>query len=522
MDTNLGQVVLVEDINPGISQGYNGPTRPIDFFMPDDSEAESNEELDSSADDETRISIPTSPYPDSSFPSSLIEFNDKLYFSADDGENGRELFVSDGTAEGTQLVVDLRPGEGNYGYIYGSNPYNLVEFNDKLYFTANDGESGNELFVSDGTAEGTQLVVDLRPGEGNYGYIYGSNPYNLVEFNDKLYFSADDGESGRELFVSDGTAEGTQLLVDLYPGENNYGYSYGSSPNNLVEFNDQLYFTADDGENGYELFVSDGTAEGTQLLVDLYPGEDNYGNSNGSFPSGLVEFNDKLYFTADDAENGRELFVSDGTAEGTQLLVDLAPGEDKYGNSNSSYPTDLVEFNDKLYFAANDGKSGAELFVTDGTAEGTQLLVDLYPGENKYGFTNGSFPSNFVEFNDKLYFAANDGKSGAELFVTDGTAEGTQLLVDLYPGVSQYGYSYGSNPYELTVVGDELFFRANNGETGTELFKLTLDDSTGETPALINCSNGSDNLFGGEEVSATLDGINTEQITTSSSDFETI
>jgi ELWxxDGT repeat protein len=497
MDTNLGQVVLVKDINPGVFEGYNGPVRPIDFFRPD-SEAESNEELDSSADESTRISVPSYPYPASSFPSNLVEFNDKLYFSADNGENGNELFVSDGTAEGTQLVADLRPGEGNYGYIYGFAPSNLVEFNDKLYFAANDGESGRELFVSDGTAEGTQLVADLRPGEGNYGYIYGSNPYNLVEFNDKLYFTANNGESGNELFVSDGTAEGTQLVADLRPGEDNYGYSYGSFPSNLVEFNDKLYFTANDGESGGELFVSDGTAEGTQLLVDLYPGENNYGFANGSYPSNLVEFNDKLYFTANDGESGGELFVTDGTAEGTQLLVDLYPGENKYGFTNGSYPSNLVKFNDKLYFTANDGESGGELFVTDGTAEGTQLLVDLYPGENKYGFSNGSYPSNLVEFNDKLYFTANDGESGGELFVTDGTAEGTQLVADLRPGANQYGYSYGSSPYELTVVGDELFFSANNGETGTELFKLTLDDSVGETPALINGSDASDNLLGGD------------------------
>jgi ELWxxDGT repeat protein len=496
MDTNLGQVVLVKDINPGVFEGYNGPVRPIDFFRP--GEAESNEELDSSADESTRISVPSPSSPDSSFPSSLVEFNDKLYFSADDGENGNELFVSDGTAEGTQLVADLRPGEGNYGYIYGFAPNNLVEFNDKLYFAANDGESGNELFVSDGTAEGTQLVVDVRPGEDNYGYIYGSTPNNLVEFNDKLYFTANDGKSGNELFVTDGTAEGTQLVVDLAPGENNYGYSYGSFPSNLVEFNDKLYFTANDGESGYELFVSDGTAEGTQLLVDLYPEEDNYGYSYGSFPNNLVEFNDKLYFTADDAENGYELFVSDGTAEGTQLLVDLYPGENNYGFSNGSFPSNFVEFNDKLYFSANDGESGNELFVSDGTAEGTQLLVDLYPGENNYGFTNSSYPSSLVEFDDKLYFTANDGENGNELFVTDGTVEGTQLVADIRPGTNPYGYSYGSAPYELTVVGDELFFSANNGETGTELFKLTLDDSVGETPALINGSDASDNLLGGD------------------------
>jgi ELWxxDGT repeat protein len=211
-----------------------------------------------------------------------------------------------------------------------------------------------------------------------------------------------------------------------------------------------------------------------------------------------VEFNDKLYFTADDGKNGYELFVSDGTTEGTQLLVDLYPGENNYGFNNGSFPSNFIEFNDKIYFSANDGESGNELFVSDGTAEGTQLVADLYPGENNYGFTNSSYPSSLVEFDDKIYFTANDGESGSELFVTDGTVEGTQLVADLRPGVSQYGYSYGSAPYELTVVGDELFFSANNGETGTELFKLTLDDSVGETPALINGSDASDNLLGGD------------------------
>jgi ELWxxDGT repeat protein len=231
--------------------------------------------------------------------------------------------------------------------------------------------------------------------------------------------------------------------------------------------------------------------------MDLAPGLINY---DSDFTN-LVEFNDKLYFTADDGESGRELFVSDGTAEETQLLVDLAPGENKYG-PNGSNPIDLVEFNDKLYFTADDGESGRELFVSDGTAEGTQLLVDLYPGENKYGFSYVSNPIDLVEFNDKLYFTADDGENGRELFVTDGTAEGTQLLVDLYPGENSYDtygiYSYGSEPEELTVVGDELFFRAASGLTGKELFKLTFDDSIDATPIFINGSEGSDNLLGSD------------------------
>jgi ELWxxDGT repeat protein len=508
MDTNLGRVVLVKDIYVGYEYGRFTEFGPDSIFpsqsFPDSLVefkdrlyfAASNEEngrelfVSDGTDEGTQLVADLYPGVFGSSPSNLVESDDKLYFTADDEKNGQELFVSDGTAEGTQSLMDLAPGLISYG----SDFTNLVEFNDKLYFTANDGESGNELFVTDGTPEGTQLVADLAPGKNKYG---PNNSYidNFIEFNDKLHFTADDGKSGREPFVTDGTAEGTQLLVDLAPGKHKYGPN-GSGPANLVEFNDKLYFAADDGESGYELFVSDGTAEGTQLLVDLAPGKDKYG-PNSSNPTNLVEFNDKLYFTADDGESGNELFVSDGTAEGTQLLVDLAPGKNKY-SPNGSNPTNLVEFNDKLYFTADDGENGRELFVTDGTAEGTQLFVDLAPGRNSYG----SDPANLVEFNDKLYFTADDGESGRELFGTDGTAEGTQLLIDLYPGENIYGtygiYSYSSEPEELTVVGDELFFRAASGLTGKELFKLTFDDSIDATPIFINGCEGSDNLLGSD------------------------
>ena len=465
MDNNITQAVLVKDINPNSSGGYRSPS-----------------------------------FAESSFPENFVEFNDRLYFSANNGNSGSELFVSDGTDEGTQLLVDLRPGSSNYGYNYGSNPSNFVEFNNRLYFQADNGDSGRELFVSDGTAEGTQLLVDLRPGSSNYGYNYGINPSNFVEFNDRLYFQADNGESGRELFVSDGTAEGTQLLVDLRPGSSNYGYNYGSNPSNFVEFNDRLYFTANNGESGSELFVSDGTAEGTQLLVDLRPGSSNYGYNYGSYPSNFVEFNDRLYFTARDGESGTQLFVSDGTAEGTQLLVDVnSNNSEGYDSSlpfpDGFYPSNLIEFDGRLYFTANDGESGRELFVSDGTAEGTQLLVDLRPGSSNYGYNYGSNPANLVEFDGKLYFTANDGINGNELFVTDGTAEGTQLVADIDPGSSNYGFSYSSYPRELTVVGDELFFSADNDEVGRELFKLEVVDVT---PVVIAGSDRADNLVGSD------------------------
>jgi ELWxxDGT repeat protein len=479
MDTNFGQVELVKDINPGVSDN------PVGSFEP------------APLDPDRPYVPPPSQVPDSSFPSSLVEFNDKLYFSANDGEIGSELYVSDGTTEGTQLVKDIDPGTNDYGYSNSSSPYNLVEFKDKLYFSANNREVGNELYVSDGTAEGTQLLVDIYPGENNYG-ANSSSPGNFVEFNDKLYFSANNGENGKELYVTDGTAAGTQLVVDLRPGEDNYGDVSGSYPSGLVEFNDKLYFSANNGEVGNELYVSDGTADGTQLLVDLRSGEDPFGNIYGSYPSNLVEFNGKLYFSARDNEKGNELFVSDGTAEGTEVLVDINPGENNYGIPNGSYPSNLVEFNDKLYFSASNGENSTELYVTDGTSEGTQLVADINQGKDNSGYSYGSFPSYLVEFNSKLYFTANDSETGTELYVSDGTSEGTQLVADINPGLNNYSFPNGSFPSELTVVGDELFFSADNGETGDELFKLTLSDLGESAPIQLSGSDGSDDLLGGD------------------------
>ena len=225
--------------------------------------------------------------------------------------------------------------------------------------------------------------------------------------------------------------------------------------------------------------MSDGTTEGTELLVDLTPEFITSNNRlNGlpynTSPRELTVFNDRLYFSASIDEGGTELFVSDGTAEGTELLVDLNPNPSEFG-FNGSEPGGLIEFKDKLYFTAIAPDLGREIFVSDGTAEGTELLVDFNPG------ADSSNPGAFTEFNGKLYFVANDGENGTEIFATDGTDEGIQLVSDLNPDTGDYSYNY--NISDLTVVGDELFFAADNGETGTELYKLVVDDFNSESNA---------------------------------------
>ncbi len=110
-----------------------------------------------------------------------------------------------------------------------------------LFFTANDGIHGTELWKSDGTENGTALVKDINQGAGS------STPRSLLNWNGILYFTADDGIHGRELWRSDGTANGTTLVQDIYAGV------ASSAPDHLTALGDYLFFTADNGINGVEL-----------------------------------------------------------------------------------------------------------------------------------------------------------------------------------------------------------------------------------------------------------------------------
>ena len=127
----------------------------------------------------------------SSVPEYLTRVGDKIFFSASDNDHGWELWVSDGTREGTVMLEDINPDGDSF-------PRNLTCVSNILYFTADDGVHGEELWKSDGTPAGTILVNDIN-GSG------GSSPHNLTDVNGTLYFSADDGTKGFELWKSDGT-----------------------------------------------------------------------------------------------------------------------------------------------------------------------------------------------------------------------------------------------------------------------------------------------------------------------------
>jgi ELWxxDGT repeat protein len=376
----------------------------------------------------------------------FFDVSGTVFFRANDGTTGGELWKSAGTTATTTLVKDIRPSTG--AGVGGG----FVNLNGTLLFIGNDGNAGYELWKSDGTQSGTVLVKEIRPGTSS------SVPQGGVNINGTVFFKATDGTNGYELWKTDGTETGTVLVKDISPG------SFQSSPSFLTNLNGTLFFQAVDTSAG--LWKSDGTTAGTVLVKQISP-------EAVVTAALLTNLNGTLFFTANDGTHGSELWKSDGTTEGTVLVKDINPGGGTFG---SSYPSRLIVVNQTLFFSATDGQHGRELWKSDGTEAGTVLVKDINPGSSL------GFDRYVANVNGTLFFQGTDGTHGTELWKSDGTADGTVLVRDINPGSSS------STPRYLINANGTVFFQANDGSTGIELWR---SDGTESGTAVHDINPGS-------------------------------
>jgi len=420
-------------------------------------------------------------------PSYIGEVTNGFIFYASSAETGDELWFSDGTNAGTKLIKDINPGpsgsrfntffvkiKSNWFFVaklaglqwslwktdgtdigtiklrdLGSIPITgfaqiLMEANgDELFFTFDEPFEGKELWKSDGTVSGTKRVKDININAS-------SDPNGFTSFNNNIYFFADDGIHGRELWKSDGTDTGTKLVKDIYPGVVG---SFTNSFPSLMVFKNKLYFGAQGNhDEGIELYVTDGTAKGTTLFLDI-----NTSIGASSNPAFLLATNTKLFFRANDGSTGAEPWISDGTVSGTKLLKDINVG------TNSSSVATASEIGNNIVFNAQSINGGNEPYITDGTSGGTKILKDINKG------TLSSYTSAKVKLGNKWYFSATDSITGTELWETDGTESGTKIQKDINPGTT------GSTILNLFTYKSELYFSATilKDSIGSELYKYT-------------------------------------------------
>ena len=379
-----------------------------------------------------------------------VSLGNTFYFVADDGINGYELWESDGTTSGTVILKDINSGSG------GSYPSQCTPIDtdgdgedDTIYFRAEDGTHGSELWKSDGTVAGTIMVKDINSG------IEGSVPLYLTSIDNTLYFVARDGTHGSELWKSDGTAAGTTMVKDIRSGSTTDNVHIRE----ITVVGNNLYFRADDGNYGSELWLSDGTELGTVMVKDINSGD----WSSSSSPSNFIAFDadgdgedDTIYFSANDGVHGIELWKSDGTELGTVMVKDINTGVQ---SGLTGYSSDLRIIGNKLYFRANDGSSGYELWESDGSPLGTMRVMDIWSG------ATGSYPHGFTVCST-LYFHANDG-DGYELWKSDGTTAGTLMVEDIHTTGGTI-FVYSSN---MMCLGSTLFFVVGDNSNFEYLWK---------------------------------------------------
>ncbi len=404
----------------------------------------------------------------SSRPQDLRLLGREVVFVADDGLSGREPWVSDGSHAGTRLLRDLEADLEGYG------PALLAGADGALFFGADDGEHGNELWRTDGTPEGTRLVKDVFPGRA------GSHPYAAEDLGSLLLFRAQSVRfGGVNLWRTNGTGTGTERLSDLHVG----------GPQGVV--GGQLFFFANVPQPAGERFPrwalwrTDGTPAGTRQVAVL-PRDTRPGSSVGAA--------DRLFFVASDLVHGQELWTSDGTEAGTRLLLDAQPGQ----TGAQIFP--LVAAGARVFYGARSSSTAnavKSLWVSDGTAAGTRELVSpdaggpTYPGEivalgSRVFFSSGLGtralwisdgtsagtvrlaaavdPTELAAHGGLVFFQGRDAEHGAELWRSDGTPQGTARVADILPGPE------GSEPGSLVSAGERLFFAARTSGPGVELW----------------------------------------------------
>ncbi|MBO6211695.1 T9SS type A sorting domain-containing protein [Algoriella sp.] len=311
-----------------------------------------------------------------SSPNGFINYNDKLFFNAND-----KLYSYDSNS----------PTSNDNPKVLGNSGNGFIVYNDKLYYEEASEYPNSWMWVYDDNQEVSssnpkKLINDPKINTTSLDFRFK----NIV-YNDKLYYCGSNlNDRNYELYVYDSkypiTNTNPKKINEINPKEK------PSTPTDFVIFKDRLFFTADDG-TGEELFEYNEMND-PKKVYDINP------SAYGGRPQYKTVYNDDLYFSGTDQTHGIELWKYSGTSIPT-LAIDINP------NKESSLPTNLKVYSNKLFFIADDGVHGYELSMYDYNTPFSNTnpkVYDLYIGKE-----SGLNPNNdFIEYNGDIYFS---GKS---------------------------------------------------------------------------------------------------------------
>jgi len=400
-----------------------------------------------------------------------VTVGDLVFFKAEGPEEG--LWRTDGTPAGTHRVydgsLDRQPGF----------PMAITGIGSRVFFPVHLANE-TRLYTTDGTTPGTRFITNISDWSG--GAPCG---------NGKICFAGANTEIG----VTDGTAEGTSILLSTAPGVR-VGWFWEMAPLagkaffNTYDLQYGRCMTIDNFERVIcgEMWVTDGTVAGTHLFKDLNP---------GPWPGGPYEFfpskRGMLYFRAVEpgtqwSWGGCQVWSSDGTPERTRPLTT------KYRFSCNRLAYSFIEVGDYVYYIDAFG----EIYQTSGTPETTvliwpeqadysrtafrlskvndTLLIETvgglwaYNGTTSESIAGGSISIlGYLPATKLLYFADQSG----DLWSTDGTARGTQRQFRL-PAARGTVHEYAATPRQLFYIsGESELFATDGTEAGTRRLDFT-------------------------------------------------
>lgn len=355
-----------------------------------------------------------------SYPQYLVNFSDTLYFVANDGTYGYEVWKSDGTVEGTTLVKNLE--------LSGSSFYPAQRYKPDYPVIANR----DFLFIFPDTLSNANTAWKTKGDSLTFSQLAEPLIYNKFLLNNKLYIRKESGD----FLVTDGTQEGTEIR----------SFDLTNMNSDNIVFEDTVMYYVTNPYTSSDVCKFDGTT--SEKLFTIYKPV-----------YGLEKFQGRFYFyELNTYYNIVPKKLCSIREDGTdyQVILEFNGNETRFDEASFF----IRKMSDLLLFIGYDDSDDLELWTTDGTTEHTQQVKDINPV--------GALHVNNLLFhpNGILFFSADDGH-GNEIYQTDGTNAGTMRLRGLNP--------FGDVNYNsMAIVNDVLYFGATNDKNGSELWEYRL------------------------------------------------